>query len=261
MSESHDPVKDAFKHLFGKDKKEEEQPQNASPASDVTAAAAALGQQATVSNAVPSNPFADPVAPVEQNSAYANPYADPAQSQAQPAAEQPAEPAPTTYTNPFADNATPAPAAEAAPAPVENRAADTAATAHVEEPAPAPNPDVESINGHAVGYAFLRYYKEHPEIGLPVDEQHGNVGGYQMFEHAILKWDGQNVQVEQRGGGGGSNQGGGQRTYTVQSGDNLSAIAQQFYGDGGQWRKIYDANRDKISNPDLIHPGQQFIIP
>lgn len=51
------------------------------------------------------------------------------------------------------------------------------------------------------------------------------------------------------------------RTYTVVSGDSLSKIAQREYGDAQQWRKIYEANRDKISNPDLIHPGQVLNIP
>ena len=51
------------------------------------------------------------------------------------------------------------------------------------------------------------------------------------------------------------------RTYTVVSGDSLSKIAKNFYGDASQWKKIHEANRDKISNPDLIHPGQEFIIP
>ncbi|HEY1013007.1 MAG TPA: LysM peptidoglycan-binding domain-containing protein [Herpetosiphonaceae bacterium] len=51
------------------------------------------------------------------------------------------------------------------------------------------------------------------------------------------------------------------RTYTVVGGDSLSKIAKRFYGDAMQWKKIYEANRDKISNPDLIHPGQVFIIP
>ena len=51
------------------------------------------------------------------------------------------------------------------------------------------------------------------------------------------------------------------RTYTVAAGDSLSKIAQREYGDAGKWRAIYDANRDKISNPDLIHPGQVLTIP
>jgi nucleoid-associated protein YgaU len=52
-----------------------------------------------------------------------------------------------------------------------------------------------------------------------------------------------------------------ERRYTVKSGDSLSKIAKQHYGDGNQWRRIYDANRDKIKNPDLIHPGQELTIP
>lgn len=51
------------------------------------------------------------------------------------------------------------------------------------------------------------------------------------------------------------------RTYTVASGDSLSKIAKQFYGDLNQWQRIFDANRDIISNPDLIHPGQKLRIP
>lgn len=51
------------------------------------------------------------------------------------------------------------------------------------------------------------------------------------------------------------------RTYTVKSGDTLSKIAQREYGNAGDWRKIYEANKDEIKNPDLIYPGQTFIIP
>jgi nucleoid-associated protein YgaU len=51
------------------------------------------------------------------------------------------------------------------------------------------------------------------------------------------------------------------KTYTVKSGDSLSKIAKQFYGDAGKWKKIHAANADKIPNPDLIHPGLQLTIP
>ncbi len=51
------------------------------------------------------------------------------------------------------------------------------------------------------------------------------------------------------------------RTYVVQRGDSLSKIAKQFYGGYGRWPEIYDANRDKIDNPELIYPGQELIIP
>lgn len=51
------------------------------------------------------------------------------------------------------------------------------------------------------------------------------------------------------------------RTYTVASGDTLSKIAKQFYSDGNQWQRIFDANRDILSNPDRISPGQHLRIP
>jgi len=51
------------------------------------------------------------------------------------------------------------------------------------------------------------------------------------------------------------------RTYTVASGDTLSRIAKQFYNDGNQWPRIFDANRDILSNPDRINPGQHLRIP
>ncbi|HEX6133517.1 MAG TPA: LysM peptidoglycan-binding domain-containing protein [Longimicrobiales bacterium] len=49
--------------------------------------------------------------------------------------------------------------------------------------------------------------------------------------------------------------------YTVKQGDTLSAIAKREYGDANAWRRIYDANRDQLDNPDLIHPGQELTIP
>ncbi|MBS0591520.1 MAG: LysM peptidoglycan-binding domain-containing protein [Proteobacteria bacterium] len=51
------------------------------------------------------------------------------------------------------------------------------------------------------------------------------------------------------------------QTYTVVGGDSLSKIAKHFYGDANQWKKIFDANTDKIKNPDIIHPGQVLTIP
>ena len=45
------------------------------------------------------------------------------------------------------------------------------------------------------------------------------------------------------------------------SGDSLSKIAKHQYGDAAKWHAIYEANRDKIKNPDLIHPGQVLTIP
>ncbi|MBW0091865.1 LysM peptidoglycan-binding domain-containing protein [Pseudonocardia sp. KRD-184] len=50
-----------------------------------------------------------------------------------------------------------------------------------------------------------------------------------------------------------------ERRYTVQRGDSLSKIAKQFYGNGGDYMRIAQANG--IANPDLIHPGQDLLIP
>lgn len=51
------------------------------------------------------------------------------------------------------------------------------------------------------------------------------------------------------------------RTYTVRSGDSLWKIAQAYYGNGGLFPRIFEANRDKLSDPDRIHTGQVLTIP
>ncbi len=50
-------------------------------------------------------------------------------------------------------------------------------------------------------------------------------------------------------------------TYTVQSGDSLWNIAEKYYGDGSKYNLIYNANKDKISNPNSIYAGQVLAIP
>jgi len=51
------------------------------------------------------------------------------------------------------------------------------------------------------------------------------------------------------------------RTYTVAAGDNLSKIAKHFYGDANKWKKLFEANKDTIKNPDLIKIGQVLRVP
>ena len=51
------------------------------------------------------------------------------------------------------------------------------------------------------------------------------------------------------------------KIYEVVGGDTLSKIAKKFYGDAGKYMKIFEANRDKLSNPDLIKVGQVLVIP
>ena len=50
-------------------------------------------------------------------------------------------------------------------------------------------------------------------------------------------------------------------TYTVQSGDTLSKIAKAHLGDANAYMKIFDANKDKLSDPDKIQVGQVLTIP
>lgn len=53
-----------------------------------------------------------------------------------------------------------------------------------------------------------------------------------------------------------------EKSYTVKAGDSLYKIAKALYGNGSQYNKIYTANKGVIgSNPNLIYPGQKFIIP
>jgi nucleoid-associated protein YgaU len=49
--------------------------------------------------------------------------------------------------------------------------------------------------------------------------------------------------------------------YEVQSGDSLRKIAQRIYGDEMKWKRIWEANKAQIPNPDRIQPGMQLSIP
>jgi nucleoid-associated protein YgaU len=55
--------------------------------------------------------------------------------------------------------------------------------------------------------------------------------------------------------------GGGAQTYTVQSGDTLSAIAKKFLGNANAYMEIFNANKDQLTDPDKIKPGQILKIP
>lgn len=51
------------------------------------------------------------------------------------------------------------------------------------------------------------------------------------------------------------------KTYTVKKGDTLWGIAKKYYGNGAKYPTIYNANKGKIKNPNLIYVGQVFTIP
>jgi nucleoid-associated protein YgaU len=51
------------------------------------------------------------------------------------------------------------------------------------------------------------------------------------------------------------------RTYKVAPGDTLSKIAKEYYGNANDYNKIFEANRDKLSDPNKIQVGQELVIP
>jgi nucleoid-associated protein YgaU len=51
------------------------------------------------------------------------------------------------------------------------------------------------------------------------------------------------------------------QTYEIKSGDTLSKISKQFYGNANEYMRIFYANRDKLNDPDKIQAGQKLIIP
>jgi nucleoid-associated protein YgaU len=51
------------------------------------------------------------------------------------------------------------------------------------------------------------------------------------------------------------------RTYMVQPGDSLSKISRQLYGDANKYMKIFEANKDKLADPDKVRAGMELVIP
>lgn len=50
-------------------------------------------------------------------------------------------------------------------------------------------------------------------------------------------------------------------TYKVKKNDTLQKISQQFYGTTKNWKKIYNANKDRLKSPDKIRPGMDLKVP
>ncbi len=53
----------------------------------------------------------------------------------------------------------------------------------------------------------------------------------------------------------------GGKTYTTQKGDSFYKIAQKFYKDGSKWKKIWEANKARVPNPDKLPVGTKLVIP
>lgn len=86
------------------------------------------------------------------------------------------------------------------------------------------------------------------------------------YTRALLE-EGNSTRVDATAGAGvrtaavsGATTAGG-RIITVQPGDTLGTLARRYYGDAAMWRRIYQANRDRIANPDLLLAGQRIRIP
>ena len=62
-------------------------------------------------------------------------------------------------------------------------------------------------------------------------------------------------------GAGAGSMGSQEQTYTVKAGDSLSKISKEVYGNANDYMKIFEANRDVLSDPNKISPGQNLRIP
>jgi LysM domain len=72
---------------------------------------------------------------------------------------------------------------------------------------------------------------------------------------ADISVDASRAQAAAVGGGGGG------QTYTVKSGDTLSKISKELYGDSNEYMRIFYANRSTMNDPNKIQVGQQLTIP
>lgn len=68
-------------------------------------------------------------------------------------------------------------------------------------------------------------------------------------------------KIDVVGGGAASSAGTSEQTYTVKPGDTLSKIAKEHLGNANSYMAIFEANRDQLSDPDKIKPGQVLKIP
>jgi nucleoid-associated protein YgaU len=94
-------------------------------------------------------------------------------------------------------------------------------------------------------------------------------GKVQTQEQANKIWDAiktiptwqQDVIADIKAVGGGAAPAAGAATYTVKPGDTLSKIAREHLGDANAYMDIFNANRDQLTDPDKIKPGQTLKIP
>ncbi len=129
--------------------------------------------------------------------------------------------------------------AQAAAAPPAAPSAQAAPPAQVAPPAPAPESSFKSMFSPAEAEAAELKPSPAPQPSQQAPEP---------AERAVQPSEPVQPQVEMQ-------------TYTIKSGDTLSKIAKQFYGQANKYMVIFEANRDVIKDPDRIYPGQTIRIP
>jgi len=118
--------------------------------------------------------------------------------------------------------------------------------------------ELVQINVNGSGGVLFNYHAELPLPGVPATTR----GTLEVFEFSAK--DGSEIHkqvVPIVFGRALIDPYAGFQQYTVQPGDTLSAIARQFYGDASLYPRVFEANTNQLSNPDLIFPGQVLRIP
>jgi len=126
---------------------------------------------------------------------------------------------------------------------------------------------VEKVNGESLTAPppeeIIEYYKIQTGDTLSkiAKQFYGDAGKYPIIFEAnkeVIKdpnliYPGQMIRLPKMSGD--------EQVYTVQPGDTLSKIAQQFYGAANKYNVIFEANRDVLKDPNIIQPGQKLRIP
>jgi nucleoid-associated protein YgaU len=91
----------------------------------------------------------------------------------------------------------------------------------------------------------------------------GNVHGVAKVEDklTVAALDGSTQSADASASGASAPAQGQAKFYTVKSGDTLSKISKEFYGDANRYNGIFEANRPMLEHPDKIYPGQVLRIP
>lgn len=130
-----------------------------------------------------------------------------------------------------------------------------------------------TVEGHAAPGTKIRLYAGHAPLGTATADAHGT-----WSARVPLKPGGAGLELraEALGAHGGVTEAAAQpfaappsqiaavpagQRYIVRPGNNLWLLARRTYGDGVHYTIIYDANRSHIRDPNLIYPGQVFVIP